>query len=149
MPESCTGKHDVAHTIIAQLSVGAAAQDKLGWRTEQTVRFAITRLIFSALENNYTLTDLKLAVNEIWDDGAEKIAAALEKNKSLTALTLAHTDISWVGAERLAAALASNHTLTALALSRSAMEPPCDERIASALARNRRAGPGQAAEGAA
>ena len=88
-------------------------------------------------------------MNEIWDDGAEKIAAALEKNKSLTALTLAHTDISWVGAERLAAALASNHTLTALALSRSAMEPPCEERIASALARNRRAGPGQAAEGAA
>ena len=38
MTSNCTGSHDVAHTVIAQLSVGTVAQEKLGWKAAVALR---------------------------------------------------------------------------------------------------------------
>ena len=65
-----------------------------------------------ALAINSTLTTLDLSGNEVWDEGAVRLAEALTTNSTLTTLNLIANKFGDEGAKRLAEALAINSSLT-------------------------------------
>ena len=67
-----------------------------------------------ALSINSTLSTLYLSGNEVWDEGAVRLAEALTTNSTLTTLNLIANKFGDEGAKRLAEALAINSSLTQL-----------------------------------
>ena len=82
---------------------------------------------------NAVLTELRLGVNGIGDEGAKALASGLRVNGVLKSLNLRLNDIRDEGAAAIADALAVNGVLTELDLSYNDIEDTGAEALASAL----------------
>ncbi|CAF1287359.1 unnamed protein product [Rotaria sp. Silwood1] len=91
----------------------------------------------NALQNNKTLTTLKVPSNEIGDKGVEYLADALQNNMALVVLDLNFNKIGDVGVQYLADAVNNNMTLTKLDMGSNKIGEKGCQNLANALRYNR------------
>ncbi len=96
------------------------------------------QLLAEFLVSSRTLTSLRLAVNEMMDEGIKFLAEMLGKNTCvLLELTLTRNLITDTGAEMLAAGLCDNTSLTLLDLSENLIEDNGARALVCAIQANR------------